>query len=96
MTHVTCRLTAKDLDQLWDPTLGNRVWATSSFLMEVLHFTNAAACDTLLSTLFASSGERLCNGTVSVCLSRRLIAAATRSWFAAAPARAADAVGAAA
>jgi len=28
MTHVTCRLTAKNLDQLWNPTLGNRVWAT--------------------------------------------------------------------
>ena len=28
MTHVTCRLTAKNLDQLRNPTLGNRVWAT--------------------------------------------------------------------
>jgi len=28
MTHVTCRLTAKNLEQLRDPTLGNRVWAT--------------------------------------------------------------------
>jgi len=28
MTHVTCRLTAKNRDQLWNPTLGNRVWAT--------------------------------------------------------------------
>ena len=25
---VTCRLTAKNRDQLRDPTLGNRVWAT--------------------------------------------------------------------
>jgi len=31
MTHVTCRLTAKDRDQLWNPTLGNRVWATFTF-----------------------------------------------------------------
>jgi len=31
MTHVTCRLTAKNRDQLRNPTLGNRVWAT--FLM---------------------------------------------------------------
>jgi len=29
MTHVTCRLTAKKRDQLWNPTLGNRVWATT-------------------------------------------------------------------
>jgi len=28
MTHVTCRLTAKNWDQLWNPTLSNRVWAT--------------------------------------------------------------------
>jgi len=28
MTHITCRLTAKNQDQLRNPTLGNRVWAT--------------------------------------------------------------------
>jgi len=28
MTHVTCRLTAENQDQLWNPILGNRVWAT--------------------------------------------------------------------
>ena len=28
MTHITCRLTVKNRDQLWNPTLGNRVWAT--------------------------------------------------------------------
>jgi len=28
MTHVTCRLTAKNWDQLRNPTLGKRVWAT--------------------------------------------------------------------
>jgi len=28
MTHVTCRLTAKNRDQLRNPTLGNRVCAT--------------------------------------------------------------------
>ena len=27
MTHVVCRLTAKNRDQLQNPTLGNRVWA---------------------------------------------------------------------
>jgi len=26
--NVTCRLTAKNRDQLRNPTLGNRVWAT--------------------------------------------------------------------
>jgi len=33
MTHVTCRLTAKNRDQLRNPTLGNRVWATFTFLL---------------------------------------------------------------
>jgi len=28
MTHITCRLTAKNRDQLRNPTLGNRVWTT--------------------------------------------------------------------
>ena len=32
MTHVTCRLTAKNRDQLRNPTLSNRVWATLTFL----------------------------------------------------------------
>ena len=34
MTNVICRLTAKNRDQLPDPTLGNRVWATFTFLLE--------------------------------------------------------------
>jgi len=31
MTHVTWRLTAKNRDQLRNPTLGDRVWATFTF-----------------------------------------------------------------
>jgi len=31
MTDVTCRLTAKKRDQLRNPSLGNRVWATFTF-----------------------------------------------------------------
>jgi len=31
MTHVTCQLTAKNRDQLGNPTLDNRVWATFTF-----------------------------------------------------------------
>ena len=31
MTHATCRLTAKNRDQLRNPTLGNRVWAICTF-----------------------------------------------------------------
>jgi len=36
MTHVTCRLTAKDRDRLRNPTLGNRVWATVTVMHCVL------------------------------------------------------------
>ena len=34
MTHITCRLTAKNRDQLRNPTLGNRVWATFNVNVE--------------------------------------------------------------
>ena len=36
MTHVTCRLTAKNWDQLRNPKLGNRVWATFYTLLTYL------------------------------------------------------------
>jgi len=36
MTHITSRLTAKNRDQLRDPTLCNRVWATFTFLLTYL------------------------------------------------------------
>ena len=34
MTHVICRLTAKNRDQLRNPTLGKRVRATFAFLLD--------------------------------------------------------------
>jgi len=34
MTHVTGRLTAKNWDQLQNPMLGNRVWASIAFYPE--------------------------------------------------------------
>ena len=43
MTHVTCRLTAKNRDQLRKPTLGNRVWATFTFL-RAYDFTERCVC----------------------------------------------------
>ena len=39
MTHVNCRLTGKNRDQLRNPTLGNRVWATFTILAAVLEGT---------------------------------------------------------
>jgi len=35
MTHVTCRLPAKNRDQYRNPTLGNRVWATFTFRLSL-------------------------------------------------------------
>jgi len=37
MTHVTCRLTANNRDQLRNPTLGNRVRATFVFTFLFSH-----------------------------------------------------------
>jgi len=40
MTHATCRLTAENRDQLRNPyTLGNGVWATSTFLVSCIAAT---------------------------------------------------------
>jgi len=38
MTHVTCRLTAKNRDQLRNRTLGNRVLATFTFFITYTNF----------------------------------------------------------
>jgi len=34
MTHLTCRLIAKNRDQLRNPTLGNRVQASFTFITQ--------------------------------------------------------------
>jgi len=31
MAHITCRLTAKNRNRLWNPMLGSQVWATFTF-----------------------------------------------------------------
>ena len=37
MTHITCRLTAKNRDQLRNLTLSNRVWATEWLCLQCVH-----------------------------------------------------------
>ena len=44
MTHVTCRLTAKNRNRLWNPTLGNRVWAAFTFFSVRVPAGDAASC----------------------------------------------------
>ena len=40
MTHATCRLTTKNRDQLRNPTLGNRVWATFFAMYKLVVYTS--------------------------------------------------------
>jgi len=56
MTHITCRLTAKNRDQLQNPSLGNRVWATFIFLYKYQRYqidprNELPCCDTELNAL---------------------------------------------
>jgi len=57
MTRVTRRLTAKNRDQLRNPTLGNRVWAIFTFLEEVTH---------ALKDVRAQGGDAVVGRTVDV------------------------------
>ena len=41
MTHVTCRLTAKNRDQLRSPTLGHQVWATFAFFYLLTYYSTS-------------------------------------------------------
>ena len=44
MTHVTCRLTAKNRDQLRNPRLGNRVCATFTYLLVIKYIFAKLFC----------------------------------------------------
>jgi len=54
MTHVTCRLTAENRDQVRNSTLGSRVWATFIFtpvhIADGISFGSAVLRDSLLGT----------------------------------------------
>jgi len=53
ITHITCRLTAKNQDQLRNPTLGNRVWATFTFS----YITNSTTADLWQQMLFLETRD---------------------------------------
>ena len=55
MTHVTCRLTAKNRDQLRNSTLGNRVWAT--FLVVVRGNWQVQIYDQTIFESYKSPGQ---------------------------------------
>ena len=46
MTHVTCRLTAKNRNQLRNPTLSSRVWAIFTFLQWFVELTQVGSAKT--------------------------------------------------
>jgi len=60
MTYVTCRLTAKNQDQLRNPTLGNRVWATFLFLVEVMSANVSNIYHFLVGRKCQRKGEMIC------------------------------------
>ena len=63
MTHVTSRLTAKIRDQLRNPTLGNRVWAT--FFTITCTATHRATQQLSLATTISRIAQHICmNGTL--------------------------------
>ena len=58
MTHVTCRLTAKNRDQLRNFTLGNRVWASFLFYVEKeRHTLHVLGREILVDRLLPVDGE---------------------------------------
>ena len=77
MTHVICRLTAKNLDQLRNPTLSNRVWAT--FLLELRNKTGAFSGSNPAPVLGASRCSWLWAGW---CVSVHRGAEVVRRWSA--------------
>ena len=64
MTHVTCRLTAKNRDQLRNPTVGNRVWAAFTF------YTVRVGHVATVGIAVADSVLRLCELRVRLVVSR--------------------------
>ena len=83
MTHVTCRLTAKNRDQLRNPTLGSRVWATFTFtlltylLTELFLAAKVNFVFSAFSSYFCDSGYRI-DDFLSL---SRLRQSETRTWL---------------
>jgi len=50
MTHVTCRLTARNRDQLWNRMLGSQVWATFTFFYFPCWLPQGLRCSRCLYT----------------------------------------------
>jgi len=55
MTHITCKLTAKNRDQLRNPTFGNRAWATFTPFLYVLRNGDVTNACVILGRVFLGS-----------------------------------------
>ena len=69
MSHITCRLTAKNRDRLRKPTLGNRVWATFTtstfniYYLTFLHFLHySTQRQVFLAVIFFGCGGEMSRG----------------------------------
>jgi len=74
MTHVACRLTAKSRDQLRNPTLDNRVWATVYSLLIYVCLFNSIA----FKFCFRVDSTR--TPVVNTCGDRAFSVAEPRAW----------------
>jgi len=54
MTHITCRLTAKNRDQLRNLTLDNQVWATFTLPNMILRIYGAIIVTTIAAMVYAA------------------------------------------
>ena len=77
MTHVTCRLTAENRDQLRNPTLGNRISATFTFFT----LCSSAVYLHLCFTAYSSWSQRCTPASVLVTLSSSSSLYCLLSWF---------------
>jgi len=50
MTHITCRLTTKNRDQLRNPTLCNRVWAIAFLLTAAVYWKPKQVSDDIFGS----------------------------------------------
>jgi len=83
MTHVTCRLTAKNRDQLRNPTLGNRIWATFTFFTNEM-IQDGIECGVFVRSVRVKPAKLLggcCAADVSPSLRRHPSSSAVRSVF---------------
>ena len=80
MTHVPCRLTAKNRDQLLNPAFGNRVWTTFTFYTCNKLRTSSHNKSTVVSVVNELDRRRVLLTTRSTCR-RKILSSEFRAKF---------------